>query len=568
MVGRGIAFAGLLVACALSGNVSAAVEGYGAATAGETGGDIYHVTSLADSGPGTLRDGVLNRSGPRTVVFDVGGAITLASNIVISRPYLTIDGSTAPSPGIEIRKKTVYGCQLIIGGTHDIIITHLRFRGLWQIGGLHDTGAGTVEIDGDSGPDHIARNIVLDHLTSLAAGDGGPDIWGAVENVTVSWCLLYENWGPMIVSHYPDYMVRRNLSIHHNVYARNGERNPQIRADVRNLDFVNNIVYGWGYKGNPGYGTRIRSVKGEPKVNANIINNCWLPLTAPAQSLVYGDAPGPDGEEGGPSTTLPQGTVYQNSRLGDLYVSGNHLPPENRDHYSTVAEPLATPSWARVTTQTVDLLGQAVLPHVGMRYRLPGEQSVLDEIAAVMGITLGCDTDTECDDGVYCNGAETCSTGSCIAGTPPCIAGQCDEGQRICAGCLGDTECDDGLFCNGTETCINGNCTTGTPPCGLETCDEDARQCVPPPGDGGAVVDPQVPAVPPATDAPGSAPDAETPSAESSIPNDSGAPADSLDAADAAGEALPPIGCGAVGAAPMLSLALLLFRPRRRTCPR
>jgi len=61
-----------------------------------------------------------------------------------------------------------------------------------------------------------------------------------------------------------------------------------------------------------------------------------------------------------------------------------------------------------------------------------------------------CAIDADCDDGLYCNGAETCVAGACQAGTPPA--------------------CDNGIFCDGAETCneATDSCDTGTPP----TCDD------------------------------------------------------------------------------------------------
>jgi hypothetical protein len=104
----------LAVACAMpptaasppsSGPSSApAFEGYGRASVGGRGGSVCHVTSLAGgSGPGSLVACVTDRNGPRTVVFDVGGTITLTENVRVKMPFLTIDGTTAPSPGITIR---------------------------------------------------------------------------------------------------------------------------------------------------------------------------------------------------------------------------------------------------------------------------------------------------------------------------------------------------------------------------------------------------------------------------------------------------------------------------------
>jgi hypothetical protein len=69
---------------------SSIIQGHGITAAGAAG-PSYRVTTLADSGPGSLRDGVLNRSGPRTIVFDVAGTITLQSDLRI-RPKPPVQG--------------------------------------------------------------------------------------------------------------------------------------------------------------------------------------------------------------------------------------------------------------------------------------------------------------------------------------------------------------------------------------------------------------------------------------------------------------------------------------------
>ena len=57
----------------------------------------------------------------------------------------------------------------------------------------------------------------------------------------------------------------------------------------------------------------------------------------------------------------------------------------------------------------------------------------------------------------------------------------------ICA-CTSDSDCDDGLFCNGAETCVGGVCQKGSNPCPplFPYCDEDRDLCTtgPPPPDG------------------------------------------------------------------------------------
>jgi pectate lyase len=357
-------------------------EGYGAVTKGAAsapgGATTYHVTSLSDSGAGTLRDAI-SKSG-RRIVFDKGGTITLKTDLVLKQPYLTIDGTTAP--GITIRKTTISNGEVIIAGTHDIIVTGLRFHGLFKQGAPNQNNAATIAIDGDANPDHVAKRIILDHLTSRNATDGGPDIWGEVQDVTVSWCLFFYNWHPTTISHYPaPYQVRQRISMHHNVYAKNGERNPQIRADVRQLDHVNNVIYDWGYysTGNFGYGIRIKNNAGEPKVNANLVQNAFLlsgkaPHTRYEHALIYGTVPGPDAEDGAPSGATPaQGTVIKTTKLGQLWV---------KDHYSTVSAPLTIPAAAKVTTYAAQQLKTKVLPFAGAPHRTAEETALLAEIAS------------------------------------------------------------------------------------------------------------------------------------------------------------------------------------------
>jgi hypothetical protein len=71
-----------------------------------------------------------------------------------------------------------------------------------------------------------------------------------------------------------------------------------------------------------------------------------------------------------------------------------------------------------------------------------------------------CSSDADCDDGIYCNGVETCVTGVCQNGTPRCT--------------------DDGVFCNGSEICNEDTdtCTSTGNPCGEGTiCKEDTDTC-------------------------------------------------------------------------------------------
>jgi hypothetical protein len=258
----------------------------------------------------------------------------------------------------------------------------LYLRG--EDGGNNDTAF--LAIDGDWDPDYYAHHIVLDHVTILNATDAALDIWGEVSDVTVSWCLIANNLHPSTLSFYPaPFQKRRRISMHHNVWARNAERNPQLRADTADFDYVNNVIYDWGYWEGHGYGVRVRNDDGEPKVDGNFVNNYFLAGTVfPTWGLVYGVQPGPDQSDGGPASTPAQGTVVTNSGMGKLWVAGNILPAGNMDHYSTIPAPHLVPTNAQVTTYRALQLKNRVVPDVGMKYRTADEQGLLSEMAAAM----------------------------------------------------------------------------------------------------------------------------------------------------------------------------------------
>jgi len=75
-------------------------EGYGKYSAGGRGGRIYEVTTLNNSGPGSLGEAI-GASGPRTVVFRISG--TIEGNFNIRNDNITIAGQSAPPDGICIK---------------------------------------------------------------------------------------------------------------------------------------------------------------------------------------------------------------------------------------------------------------------------------------------------------------------------------------------------------------------------------------------------------------------------------------------------------------------------------
>jgi hypothetical protein len=82
---------------------------------------------------------------------------------------------------------------------------------------------------------------------------------------------------------------------------------------------------------------------------------------------------------------------------------------------------------------------------------------------------FACTLDDECDDGLLCNGSETCVDGNCAAGTPvDCSAPadqcmECSEPTGTCSTPLIDGfGCDDGDRCTLNDSCLGGVCQPGS----------------------------------------------------------------------------------------------------------
>ena len=178
-------------------------------------------------------------------MFDVAGTITLQSHLRVQTSYLTVDGASAPAPGITISQPTVNTGVMIESSSsasaHDIIVHHLRHVGP---GGHSDSIADMWGLDGEANP---VYNVVLDHLTLSGSNDGTMDLYGDVRDVTISWNFIKDTTTALHLSH--DDSLRERISFHHNVFARNNERQIRMRHQNGVLDFVNNVVYGWGWEG-------------------------------------------------------------------------------------------------------------------------------------------------------------------------------------------------------------------------------------------------------------------------------------------------------------------------------
>jgi pectate lyase len=312
-------------------------QGGGAAAVGGRGGAVLEVTTLDDSGPGSLR-ACIDAKGPRTCIFRVAGLITQKSDLTANNPFLTIAGQTAPG-------------EIIIGGpgnkgyalrvsTHDVIVRYVTFSpdDFATESGPSTGTVGFGIVNGDN------YNIVLDHVTTRWAGN---KMWittsnyvGPNRSITTSWSLFYEPHaghpvGPGTAGNpkgCPDAPPDKNLEnpcfssletdidFHHNVFVNISHRIPEISN--RSLRWVNNLTYNWAFYAFAGLG-------GEA---LDIIGNKWARgnLNASAQAHEIHVT-----EKGG--NILSDPSVYVSGNIGpnqsnpnvDQYAMVSHITGEN-----------------------------------------------------------------------------------------------------------------------------------------------------------------------------------------------------------------------------------------------
>ena len=236
-------------------------EGFGRFATGGRGGDVYPVTNLNDDGPGSLRYGIKNAKGPRTIVFDLSGTIQLKSELRITQLNLTIAGQTAPGDGITLRDQTVS-----LKGCHDIIIRYIRLR----LGDKNKKPGGYDTLTTDD-----IADVILDHVSLSWAIDGTHDLRRG-KNVTIQWCLFSEALNDSIhnkgshamCASYRD--LSGPLTLHHNLFTTCRDRHPTLGSAKEGdpltvVDFRNNVIYNWS--GTANFCDHF----------VNAVNNYWRP---------------------------------------------------------------------------------------------------------------------------------------------------------------------------------------------------------------------------------------------------------------------------------------------------
>lgn len=236
-----------------------------------SGSRILTVTSLQDSGPGSLR-AALSASGARLVVFEVAGVIRLETDLIIANGDLTIAGETAPSPGIVI-----YGGSLRIRAS-DIVISHISI----YAGAASDSkiaeARDSISIYGSPSRKHVISEVLLRNVSVGWGVDENLGIQGLVDGVRIERSLIAH---PLVRGGHPkgDHGMNlllansvRRISVYGSVLAGADYRSPRL-TQGNQVTFVNNIVAASGRAA-----THIDTSKETLAAGAiDLINNAYLP---------------------------------------------------------------------------------------------------------------------------------------------------------------------------------------------------------------------------------------------------------------------------------------------------
>jgi hypothetical protein len=324
-------------------------EGAGSTASGGRGYEVYHVTNLNDSGPGSFRDAINSRDANgnltcnnRIVVFDVGGTINLASTpdhlLRTGASNITIAGQTAPGNGIVI-----YGQGVKLTGTN-VVVRNVHFR------------PGDVETRTRDGLWLETKDSIIDHCSTEWYTDEGISTSDAGANTTVQYCIIAEglnygghSYGGLIGVDVNDTVI----SYHHNLFADNKSRNPRLGNETNSVnvvDFRNNALYNWS--SNCGYST------GNQEGDGSFVGNYYIAGPSTTSSSKRNEA-----FNGGGANT-------------GIYQSGNKIDPNRNGvfdgtdtgwamftgSYTKVTEEFPLPP---VTTQSADDALQTVLNYSG-----------------------------------------------------------------------------------------------------------------------------------------------------------------------------------------------------------
>lgn len=210
------------------------------------GSRLVTVTSLADDGEGSLREG-LKSCGPCVVVFEVAGAINLRSDLIISKDHVTIAGETAPLAGIVL-----YGGTLKIRAS-DVVISHIGvFPGATDDPKVAENRDG-LSIYGSPSKQTYLHGIILRNVSVGWGVDENIGIQGLTDGVRIERALIAQ---PLRHGGHPKGAHGMNLLLGGSVgrvvvvgsvLAGADYRSPRLTTGNR-VSFLNNLVVASGLR--------------------------------------------------------------------------------------------------------------------------------------------------------------------------------------------------------------------------------------------------------------------------------------------------------------------------------
>jgi uncharacterized protein YjdB len=347
-------------------------QGGGAPSLGGRGGKVMEVTTLADSGAGSLR-ACIEASGARNCIFRVAGIISPQSVLKVLNPFLTIACQTAPGEVI-IGGPKIAGDALFIT-THDVIVRYCTFSAdNPNITAGPSTGTMNIEVANNNN-----YNIIFDHVTTRWAGN---KLWLALSNyvgpnhgITTQWSMFYEphaahpvgpgngtNPGCVASSSAPCFSAsEKDIDFHHNMFANMSHRIPE--STNYSTRWTNNIVYNWQYYASEWLGAMHVDEIGNKYVAGN--------MNPAAQKHEIHFTTNSSPLPGNPSVYL-SGNIgpNQSSPTGDQYAMAAQITGENGNEEGAIPS-----SWIRtspmagtpipIVSDSVSNLDSILLPTVG-----------------------------------------------------------------------------------------------------------------------------------------------------------------------------------------------------------
>jgi len=128
-----------------------------------------------------------------------------------------------------------------------VIIRGLRIRvGDHAIGPKPQNRDGIVVANRDNAP----YNIIIDHCSVSWAVDENISTWGRCHDITFQWCIISEGLRNSLHpkgAHSMGLLVgndANNISIHHNLFVHNRDRNPKGSKNTK-IEVINNFIHNW-----------------------------------------------------------------------------------------------------------------------------------------------------------------------------------------------------------------------------------------------------------------------------------------------------------------------------------